>query len=153
MLYVKVKDGVALKFPYGISDLRKENPNRSLPRKKSKTFLATAGMYPVVVEPVPPFDEKTQLVVRESLPKLVDGEWRLGYSVVEKTPEQREEHRNAASARVRKERNALLAQTDWIALSDNAPMETKWVEYRSALRDLTDQPGFPYDVAWPTKPS
>lgn len=27
-----------------------------------------------------------------------------------------------------------------------------WAQYRQALRDITDQPGFPFDVTWPEEP-
>lgn len=57
-------------------------------------------------------------------------------------------------ARVRAQRNALLAACDWTALPD-APVDDwqAWADYRQALRDLTAQPGFPLDVAWPTPPA
>ena len=58
-----------------------------------------------------------------------------------------------ASATVRAERNRLLAASDWTQLLD-IPEATRaaWAVYRQALRDLPQQPGFPHDVAWPTKP-
>ena len=51
----------------------------------------------------------------------------------------------------RAERNALLAETDWMAGSD-ITMSSAWKTYRQALRDLPAQSGFP-DVDFPTKPS
>jgi hypothetical protein len=52
---------------------------------------------------------------------------------------------------VRAKRNGLIAETDWMALSDNT-MTPEWSSYRQALRDITAQEGFPYSVTWPTKP-
>lgn len=52
---------------------------------------------------------------------------------------------------MRNQRNRLLAETDWMALSDNT-MTPEWASYRQALRDITAQEGFPYSVVWPTKP-
>jgi hypothetical protein len=52
---------------------------------------------------------------------------------------------------VRNQRNRLLSDTDWMALSDNT-MTPEWASYRQALRDITEQTGFPYSVIWPTKP-
>ena len=52
---------------------------------------------------------------------------------------------------VRAERNSLLADTDWMALSDNT-MSPEWAAYRQALRDVPAQAGFPTDVVWPIKP-
>jgi len=54
-------------------------------------------------------------------------------------------------ASVRNQRTRLLTDTDWQALSDNT-MTPAWASYRQALRDITDQDGFPSDVVWPTKP-
>lgn len=49
------------------------------------------------------------------------------------------------------QRERLLSATDWMALSDNT-MTPEWAAYRQALRDITEQTGFPYSVTWPTKP-
>ena len=53
---------------------------------------------------------------------------------------------------MRGQRDQLLKETDWMALSDNT-MTPEWASYRQALRDITAQEGFPYDVTWPTKPA
>ena len=53
---------------------------------------------------------------------------------------------------VRAERSSLLAASDWTQVA-NAPVDqAAWAAYRQALRDIPDQPGFPHNVAWPTKP-
>jgi N-acetylglucosamine-6-phosphate deacetylase len=52
---------------------------------------------------------------------------------------------------VRNQRNALLAETDYMALSD-VTMSDAWTAYRQALRDIPEQAGFPASVTWPTKP-
>ena len=52
---------------------------------------------------------------------------------------------------VRAERHALLAACDWMALSD-VTMSFEWSAYRQALRDVTDQVGFPDNVTWPIAP-
>jgi len=48
-------------------------------------------------------------------------------------------------------RDRLIAETDWMALSD-VQMSDAWSAYRQALRDIPQQAGFPTDVTWPTKP-
>ena len=32
------------------------------------------------------------------------------------------------------------------------PLEPEWKEYRQALRDISEQEGFPHDVEWPVDP-
>ena len=45
----------------------------------------------------------------------------------------------------------LLIETDWWATSDRT-MTAEQTAYRQALRDITDQAGFPANITWPTKP-
>lgn len=92
--------------------------------------------------------------------KLVDGIYvdLTDHEVAEITAA-RAEHENLAIARkatrVRSQRDALLQETDWIVIKsyergEHIPAE--WELYRQALRDITTQAGFPYEVTWPTKP-
>jgi hypothetical protein len=56
------------------------------------------------------------------------------------------------AARAKTHRDSMLAQSDWTQLPDAAiPANVKaaWATYRQALRDVTDQPGFPDTITWP----
>ncbi len=55
------------------------------------------------------------------------------------------------SDEIRAKRNSLLAETDYLALSDTT-LSSDMAAYRQALRDVTGQSGFPTSVTWPTKP-
>lgn len=50
-------------------------------------------------------------------------------------------------------RQQLLESSDWTQLPD-VPTSTKdsWAAYRQALRDITDQVGFPQSINWPVQP-
>jgi len=52
---------------------------------------------------------------------------------------------------LRKKRNELLAETDYLALSDNT-LSDEMTTYRQALRDITDTYSSLNTVVWPTKP-
>ncbi len=52
---------------------------------------------------------------------------------------------------VRRERNALLAASDWRASTD-VTLSDDWRTYRQALRDVPTQSD-PDNITWPTKPS
>ena len=57
-----------------------------------------------------------------------------------------------AMALLRVERNRLLAETDYLMLSDVAPDDNAAIiEYRRALRDLPASTD-PANPSWPTKP-
>jgi len=57
----------------------------------------------------------------------------------------------ATEEQIRSQRDRLIAETDWWATSDRT-MTAEQTAYRQALRDITDQSGFPTDITWPTKP-
>lgn len=52
---------------------------------------------------------------------------------------------------LRTKRNRLLAETDYLALSD-VTLSTEMAEYRQALRDLPANTSDPANPVWPTKP-
>jgi hypothetical protein len=53
---------------------------------------------------------------------------------------------------IRTERDRLLKASDWTQVADAPVDQAAWVEYRQALRDVTEQEGFPENVVWPTRP-
>jgi hypothetical protein len=55
---------------------------------------------------------------------------------------------------IRGQRNALLQETDWTALTDVGEVTNKkdWVEYRKKLRSLPQDYSTPESVVWPQKP-
>lgn len=54
-------------------------------------------------------------------------------------------------SQLRFERNRKLAETDYLALSDNT-MSAAMTTYRQSLRDITDNYSSLDTVVWPTKP-
>ena len=57
---------------------------------------------------------------------------------------------------LRTERNARLAQSDWVALADAHLSQDKkdaWFTYRQSLRDLPENATDPTQVTWPVSPS
>ena len=66
-------------------------------------------------------------------------------------PEYQETPLAPTAEEVRAQRDNLLKETDWWAVQDRVMTEEE-TAYRQALRDITDQEGFPHDITWPTKP-
>lgn len=52
---------------------------------------------------------------------------------------------------IRFERDVLLSETDWWAVSDRTMTQAER-DYRQALRDVPQQESFPENITWPTKP-
>ena len=54
--------------------------------------------------------------------------------------------------KLRNDRSALLSQTDWWASSDRV-MSQEQIDYRQALRDITENYSDVSNVQWPVKPT
>ena len=58
--------------------------------------------------------------------------------------------------KIRAERDRLLAETDWMMLSDTGTVSAAWKNYRKALREIPqsqDSAKTFADIKWPDKPS
>jgi len=150
-MFAKIIDGSVYRFPYSVGDLRRDNPNTSFPQNPTAETLASYGMVEVAEKPAPAYDPDTQFVEYGPVPVEEEGSWFLLPTVRELSPEQLADRYAAAASSVRGQRSTLLAETDWTALTD-VVMSPEMATYRQALRDITLQPGFPYNVTWPTKP-
>jgi len=53
---------------------------------------------------------------------------------------------------VREQRDQKLKDSDWTQVADAPVNKETWATYRQALRDLTAQAGFPWDMTWPDAP-
>ena len=141
MTYLKITNGHH--EIYSIKKLRQDNPQISFPKTPNEALLADWDIYPYTVQSRPTFDYMTQKLTATALTQA-NGAWTQGWEV-SNLPEE------DAGRNIRSQRDNLLSETDWMALSDNT-MTPEWATYRQALRDVTEQTGFPYDVTWPTKP-
>jgi hypothetical protein len=75
-----------------------------------------------------------------------------GELVAYEPPEPSEE---AIAASARATRDGRLRDSDWVVVlaSERArAMPKEWADYRQALRDVPQQPGFPSAIQWPAPP-
>ena len=144
MIYVKTINGVLDKFPYNLGDFRRDNPNISFPPAITEDTLNLFGVYAVVETDIPEYDKFTEIVEPDTVPVKIDNSWILEYKVKKKKQQDAENS-------IRAERNRLLQETDWMALSDST-LTPEWASYRTALRNLPQSPDFPWNVVWPVKP-
>lgn len=132
---------------YSVALLRRAHPNTSFPKNPSDALLASFGVYPLVrAEPPSDVDPLTLKIVDGPIQKTSDGNWVQTLDVVRRDLDD-------AADRVRRHRTALLAESDWTQVADAPVDQPAWATYRQALRDLTEQPGFPWSVEWPAQPS
>lgn len=142
-MFVKASGSAVERFPYTISDLRRDNPNVSFPATVPDAELEIYGVYRVTAATAPETNPRTDTLERSC--SLVDGTWTEVWTKVQLDSA-------VAAENIRNQRNELLAETDWTQLPDSG-VASAWTAYRQSLRDLPSQEGFPYTVTWPTKPS
>lgn len=60
---------------------------------------------------------------------------------------------NHAAYLAKKKRSELLAESDWTQMPDvSIATKEMWAAYRQALRDITAQDNYPFEIIWPRKP-
>lgn len=143
-MLVKVVDGKVDIFPYSINNLKKDNPNISFPLEINNNLLAEYSVFPVVTLDKPQCDLLTQYYSHGYPYLSIEGSWTVSWEVFNKPQAEAEKN-------VRDKRKSLIAETDYLALSDTT-LTPEMTAYRQALRDITTQEGFPYNVVWPVKP-
>lgn len=152
-MFVKATNGQIDQYPYTVGNLRRDNPNTSFPKRPDDNLLAEWNVHRVAKTDRPTVDHTKN--VAEGDPVLTNGAWTQVWETTDATAEEIAERTEQQSKSVRRERDELLADSDWRiikAQETSIEVPAAWATYRQALRDITDQTGFPYSVEWPTKP-
>ena len=150
--YAKIENNLVTEYPLFEGDLENRFPDLKFPMDTHGTPIPEG--YVKVVPKMPPENDFANRYL-ESLPELVDGVWTTTWTPVPLTEEERTQWHDSVCDNIRNKRNIELLQCDWTQLPD-CPLTTEkkseWSFYRQALRDITNQPGFPFETVWPSKP-
>jgi len=149
-MYVKVINGSIDQFPYTLLQLRRDNKNTSFPKVMAEETLNSFNVYSVVSKAIDEFNNQTHFAKADALPVLNNTVWELDYTVTAVPQEELDQKNAQLVADKRSMRDSLLAETDWMALSD-VTMSDAWKTYRQALRDFPTQSNFP-NIDFPAKP-
>ena len=152
---------------------RADNPNTSFPRVWSQDTLDYLSLEAVLHAPAATTTQY-QNSVRDGVVRDANGDWVENYVARDmfadttetdddgvETTTTKAQHEAAYQATLdarvaennRNRRDSLLAETDWMALSD-VTMSSEMTTYRQALRDITNHANWPnlQDADWPVKP-
>jgi len=152
-------------------DIRKLHPNTSLPRVWDESICEALGIDVIFEGPQATGGDQYQFSQAAGIEEI-NGKWYtkyvLGPIFVDNDEATAAEQESAYKAQkdaeqaksVRAERDRLLAECDWVTLkaidasNDGLGIQLPqvWMTYRQALRDITAQAGFPWNVTWPEKP-
>lgn len=126
-------------------------PNTSMPQQLTAELLDGYGA-DVVFEGAQASPTRYQTAFADGV-EQVSGKWYTKYSVAEMDAEAIATLNAQQATTVRTERTKKLAETDWTQLTDAPVNNAAWGVYRQALRDVTAQETFPWDITWPTTPT
>ena len=129
------------------SEFRLRNKHTSFPRIIDEPLQDQFGIDMIFEGPQkqgpPPYSQ----TYRDGI-ECIKGKWYTKYSIRQQDKEPIDEQRAEG---IRMRRDNLIKESDWRAVSDRE-LEPEWKEYRQALRDISNQKGFPHEVKWPTDP-
>lgn len=150
-----------LEYPVSDGDIKLLYKASSFP-SNIEAFINSASElgYSYVHDATPPVhNPDTHYVQRAASPEqvVVNGStiWRQKFNIVAFTEQELTDRSNAKATTVRRDRDLLLKDSDWTQMFDSPLSDlakSAWHQYRQELRDISDQPGFPTTVNWPTEP-
>jgi hypothetical protein len=130
-MYALIIDQVLEKYPYSISDLKKDNPQTSFSEKILESTLAEWNVFPVTSFEVPDYDLATERL-EESTPVLINGQWTQVWNVVSLTPEEVLQMQNESAEQIRQQRqSAYQAEAD--------PLFFKWQRKEATEQEWLDK--------------
>lgn len=125
-------------------------PNTGFPVQLTTEIINDFGG-DVVLEGPQAQPTRYQVAFRDGV-QQIEGQWFTKYSVSDMEQEAKDALDAQQAKSVRDQRNTLLSNSDWTQVADAPVDKQAWVTYRQALRDITVQAGFPWEIEWPTQP-
>jgi hypothetical protein len=158
-MFAEIKNGQVVNFPYDYDDHVRANPYTKFTQETlvemyagTEANLNGHELVRITEADMPTFDRKTQKVVQNSAPTLINNVWTLSWQVQSLTQDEQNAMVENQAKSVRATRNDKLKECDWTQISDAPVDKTAWAAYRQTLRDITAQSGFPWAVDWPDAP-
>ena len=148
-MYARIEENVIVEYP--IHDIRYRLSDISLPANFTSADLPEGF---VEVHSTLPPQYGTFERAEQSSPvfSVENSRWEQGWSVISLSSSEITTLTNITSEQIRAERNSRLLGSDWTQVEDAPVNKVNWAAYRQALRDLTTQVGFPFNIDWPIKP-
>lgn len=147
-----VENGSISQYPIGSVEVKRKFPQTSFVLPLEGQDLSDFGVVTVYNTPQPTIDNRNERI-EEGVPVLERGAWRQTWKIVPLSAEEKQRIQDNKSSEVRADRSRRLASCDWTQLGDALVDASAWIIYRQALRDISDQSGFPWDIVWPNEPA
>lgn len=153
-MFIKLENGRPVGYAVSEENLQQLFPDEVLPKIFTPQNINHLGFAIYEWSQIPQVEYPNKVV--EVTPTLGDnGIYYQTWTAVEMPEAEKQAATDKKALEVRAERNHKLMFSDWTQIAD-APLTQEqkqaWTIYRQALRDITSQAGFPWNVSWPTQP-
>ena len=147
--------GSDIMYPYDINEHIANNPSTyaklySFENDETTETLISSSIFVVLESDTYPSASEYESIT-EITPVQSGSVYVKTYSIQNLSTQEIDEAIEYRWDYVRKKRDKLLSETDYLALQDTETLTEEWTIYRQSLRDITNQSD-PFNVNWPTKP-
>ncbi len=126
------------------SEIRSDFSDTSIPDVITDFVLLQLGVATVELSTPP-----EGYVVYELPPLLINDHWKQQWGIKSPTADETA----IKQIEIRAIRNQKLLECDWTQVADSPVDILLWKTYRQQLRDISNQPEFPWVVEWPIAPA
>lgn len=144
---IRIRESGAVMYE---SEFRAYFPHTSMPSPLTEAIINSMGG-DVVFEGPQASPTRYQVAFADGV-EQINGKWYTKHSVTDMDDEAKAALDTAQAEAVRKQRNEKLSACDWTQVEDSTADKTAWAEYRTALRNVPSQAGFPWTIEWPDAP-
>jgi len=139
-----------VKYPFSLEHLILAGMLTS--REYTAADLTAAGIVEVIALNEAPIESAFEKILQPVLQS--DGTWKEAWFDTETSDERKATNTYNKSQSVKRARDYLLGISDWTQMPDvTLANKAAWATYRQALRDITTQPSYPWNLTWPTPPN
>ena len=146
-MQIRIRETGAVVFD---NEFRSMHPNTGFPAQLTEEIINEFGG-DVVFEGPQASPTRYQVAFADGVEEI-NGQWFTKYSVADMEAEAIAAVDAAQATAVRTQRNEKLNTCDWTQVADSPVDQAAWATYRQALRDISTQSGFPWEVTWPDAP-
>ena len=159
-MLIKIENGVPVgEPPIDERNFRQLHSNTSFPRILTPEDVESFG-YGLFQQTSQPEPANFMKCVEDTPVKNESGFYMQTWKRTAMSSEEIENATKLKAKEVKDIRNNKLKDSDWIMLAyvseELRELElselNSWKTYRRRLRDITNQPGFPWNISWPEQP-
>lgn len=152
-MFIKIENGLPLGSPLVDQNLKYLFPHIDFSSIVTSEMVEPLGYAIYEFSQMPTKIRYKKIEEHQPILNITNKIWYQNWQQVDKTPEECLQEDKEQEYLVRMQRNFILDNTDWtqiadVSLSDEAKQNYK--NYRQALRDITTQQGFPWEIVWPS---